>query len=93
MGIGDDIMKHLWRRLRKIESALIDDSGCVPYSNEWFAYWYRQTERLLSGEPNVPKPPIAFLDAVLHAPPGARREQRPKAEASGARPIAERRSD
>jgi hypothetical protein len=59
-------MRHLRKRLERLESRLTDGSGCVPYSAEWFTYWTRQAERLLAGE-NVPKPPIAFFDAVLAA--------------------------
>jgi hypothetical protein len=57
-------MKHLWKRLQKIESALTDSSGFEPYSPDWFTYWNGQWERLEMGE-QVPKPPIAFFDAVL----------------------------
>jgi hypothetical protein len=38
-------MKHLWKRLQKIEAALTDDSGSVPLSGEWLAYWGTQAER------------------------------------------------
>ena len=57
-------MRNLRKRLERLETRLTDGSGCVPYSAEWFIYWTRQAERLLAGE-NVPKPPIAFFDAVL----------------------------
>jgi len=57
-------MRNLRKRLDRLESRLTDGSGYVPYSADWFTYWTRQAERLLAGE-NVPKPPIAFFDAVL----------------------------
>jgi hypothetical protein len=37
----------------------------MPYSEEWFLYWAEQTERLLDGDASVPRPPIAFFDAIL----------------------------
>ena len=57
-------MRYLWKRLEKLEARLTDSSRCVPYSSEWFLYWGEQVDRLLAGE-NVPKPPIAFFDAIL----------------------------
>jgi len=59
-------MRHLWKRLEKLEARLTDSSGCMPYSREWFIYWDTQARRLLAGD-NVPKPPIAFFDALLAA--------------------------
>ena len=59
-------IRQLKKRLERLESRLTDGSGCLPYSVQWFTYWSRQAERLLVGE-DVPKPPIAFFDAVLAA--------------------------
>jgi hypothetical protein len=59
-------MRHLERRLKRLEARLTDGSGCVPYTAEWFRYWTLQVKRLRAGE-NVPKPPIAFFDAILAA--------------------------
>ena len=59
-------IRQLKKRLERLESRLTDGSGCLPYSAQWFTYWSRQAERLLVGE-DVPKPPIAFFDAVLAA--------------------------
>jgi hypothetical protein len=58
-------MRHLRKRLERLESRLTDSSGCVPYSKEWFLYWAEPADRLLSGDREVPPAPIAFWDAVL----------------------------
>ena len=42
---------------------MLDSSGCLPYTKDWFFYWGQQAERLLAGE-DVAKPPIAFFNAL-----------------------------
>jgi hypothetical protein len=64
-GAGRGHMKQLKRRLQRLESRLMDNSRCMPYSEEWFSYWAAQTERLLDGDDSVPRPPIAFFDVIL----------------------------
>jgi hypothetical protein len=57
-------MRQLKKRLERLESRLMDNSGCMPYTKEWFLYWGQQVEQLLAGE-DVAKPPIAFFDALF----------------------------
>ena len=57
-------IRQLKKRLERLESRLLDSSGRMPYTKQWFLYWTEQAERLLTGE-DVPKPPIAFFDALF----------------------------
>ena len=43
-------MKHLQRRLTKLEGVLLDPVGLVPYSQRWLEYWDRQYFLFLSGQ-------------------------------------------
>ena len=43
-------MKHLQRRLTKIEALLLDAVGLVPHSQKWIEYWDRQYYLFLSGQ-------------------------------------------
>jgi len=42
-------MKHICRRLGKLEAALTDTAGLVPYTPRWLEYWDRQYYMFLSG--------------------------------------------
>jgi hypothetical protein len=43
-------MSYASRRLRKLENRLLDDSGLVPHSPEWCAYWLERIERYATGD-------------------------------------------
>ena len=56
-------MTHLEKHLERLEARLMDGSGwCL--TAQVVHILDRQAERLRAGE-KVPKPPIAFFDAVL----------------------------
>jgi hypothetical protein len=61
-------MKHLERRLRKLEERGIDPSGLVPGSQKWLEYWDRQIYVYMKD----PEPrervrfPLEAFRAVMH---------------------------
>jgi len=56
-------MKHLERRLRKLEARGSDPSGLVPGSQKWLEYWDRQIYGYMTKE--EPGEPVQFpLEAV-----------------------------
>jgi hypothetical protein len=58
-------MARLERRLRKLESRLTDRSRLVPHTSQWFDYWTKKLDRLLTGEPVEEKIPVEFLDVLI----------------------------
>jgi hypothetical protein len=43
-------MRHLQRRLGRLEAALKDPAGLVPYTPKWLEYWDRQYFLFLTGQ-------------------------------------------
>jgi hypothetical protein len=56
-------MSNLRRRLRKLESRLLDDSGLIPGTQEWMDFWEIKAARIIIGEEEG-HIPIAFVDAM-----------------------------
>jgi len=44
---------NILRRLEALESRTVDDSGLVPDSPEWLAFWQRQFQLYENGEEHV----------------------------------------
>jgi hypothetical protein len=47
-------MPNLLRRLRKLESRLMDASRLVPHSHAWLEYWKRRLEQYMSEPGGIP---------------------------------------
>jgi hypothetical protein len=58
-------MRHLRKRLSRLESLLTDSSGHACYTSEWFSYWEEQAEQLFAEGGPTQRIPIAFFDAIL----------------------------
>jgi len=43
-------MRHLQRRLGRLEAALTDPAGLVPHKPKWLEYWDRQYFLFLTGQ-------------------------------------------
>ena len=56
------------RRLEALESRTVDDSGLVPDSPEWLAFWQRQFQLYENGEEHVPLT-LDGVRAVMQAIP------------------------
>ena len=41
---------NLLARIRKLETRFNDNTGLVPHSEEWFAYWENIIARYIAGE-------------------------------------------
>jgi len=47
-------MRHLQRRLKRLEATLTDPVGLIPHSQKWIEYWDRQYYLYLTGQdPNA----------------------------------------
>ncbi|MGA2186583.1 MAG: hypothetical protein ABSH47_26500 [Bryobacteraceae bacterium] len=47
-------MPNLHRRLRKLESRLMDASRLVPHSHAWLEHWKRRIEQYMTEEGGIP---------------------------------------
>jgi hypothetical protein len=56
------------RRLEALESRTVDDSGLVPDSPEWLAFWQRQFHLYETGQEHVPLT-LEGVRAVMQATP------------------------
>ncbi len=43
-------MRHLQRRLKKLEGVLTDPVGLVPHTQKWLEYWDRQFHLYMTGQ-------------------------------------------
>jgi len=59
---------NILRRLEALESRAVDDSGLVPDSPEWLAFWQRQFHLYVNGEEHVPLT-LEGVRAVMQAIP------------------------
>jgi len=59
---------NILRRLEALESRTIDDSGLVPESPEWLAFWQRQFHLYETGQEHVPLT-LEGVRAVMQAIP------------------------
>jgi hypothetical protein len=59
---------NILRRLEALESRTVDDSGLVPDSPEWLAFWQRQFQLYENGEEHVPLT-LEGVRAVMQATP------------------------
>lgn len=91
---------NLGRRLKKLEVELTDESGLVPHSTKWRAYWLDWMQKLVNGENPPGKMPIDAFRSVVDdvvVPPDPDDEQRDDVgvmvldEASEAKPDKKRR--
>jgi hypothetical protein len=46
-------MSYVLRRLRKLEAQLMDDTGLVPRSPEWYNHWLERIRRYMDGGTSV----------------------------------------
>lgn len=65
---------NIERRIRKLESVLVDATGLIPHSEAWFAYYEDQCDRFAAGE-DVPYIPLAVVDRIVEEGDRAAREQ------------------
>jgi hypothetical protein len=59
-------MSRLGTRLKKLEARLTDCSRLIVHSPAWFDYWGAKAARLLRGEDDLERIPLAYIDALLH---------------------------
>jgi len=60
-------MSNLNRRLKKLEELMTDDSGLVPGSARWMAYWTERVDKILAGDDEVKgcQIPLEVWDAIM----------------------------
>jgi hypothetical protein len=46
-------MSNLQRRLKKLEALVTDDTGLVPGSPRWLAYWNERLNKFIAGEDDL----------------------------------------
>lgn len=68
-------MSNALRRLRKLENQFLDDSGFVPHSPEWYAYWLEKLQRRFNGDETVRVPLEALLMWMRQCDDSAEREE------------------
>jgi len=56
-------MSQLKRRLRRLETTLLDGSGLVPHSAAWMKYWVGEVRKMVAGE-RADDQPLIPLEAV-----------------------------
>jgi hypothetical protein len=59
---------NILRRLEALESRTVDDSGLVPQSPEWLAFWQQQFHLYETGQEHVPLT-LEGVRAVMQATP------------------------
>ena len=59
---------NVLRRIEELESRSVDDSGLIPQSPEWLAFWQQQVHLYENGEEHVPLT-LEGVRAVLQATP------------------------
>jgi hypothetical protein len=62
-------VSNLYRRLKKLEAQLTDDTGLVPGSKRWMDYWLEQFDKVVRGgdEAKNIRLPLEIFDAVVKA--------------------------
>jgi hypothetical protein len=62
-------MSNLNRRLKKLEELMTDDSGLVPGSARWMAYWTERVDKILAGDDEVKgsQIPLEVWDAIMQS--------------------------
>ena len=67
-------MSDLNRRLKKLEAVMTDDSGFVPESARWIAYWAERFDKIIAGDYDVKGCliPLEVFDAIIKAANEAR---------------------
>jgi hypothetical protein len=67
-------MSNLNRRLKKLEELMTDDSGLVPGSARWMAYWTERVDKILAGDDEVKgcQIPLEVWDAIMQRPDSER---------------------
>jgi hypothetical protein len=70
-------MSNLNRRLKKLEALITDDSGLVPGSARWMAYWTERVDKILAGDDEVRGCliPLEVFDAIIKAGDSARSDE------------------
>jgi hypothetical protein len=69
-------MSNLNRRLKKLEELMTDDSGLVPGSARWMAYWTERVDKILAGDDEVKgQIPLEVFDAIVKAADSARSDE------------------
>jgi len=60
-------MKHLQRRLQKLEAVLTDPVGLVPHTRKWLEFWDRQWYTYMTtGEVGMPRSSDRYVyEAVM----------------------------
>ena len=62
-------MSNLHRRLKKLEALVTDDTGLVPDSPRWWAYWTERLEKFIARDEDAKhyKIPLAVIRAHIQA--------------------------
>jgi hypothetical protein len=59
-------MTNLSRRLRKLETRVLDASGLIPHSEEWFEYWVAKLDEYIQGgNPDFRGMPLSVIDTLI----------------------------
>lgn len=58
-------MSKLRSRVRKLELRLTDIHGLVPYSEEWYAHWFKRFDQIVAGDNSDDPIPIQVFRALL----------------------------
>jgi hypothetical protein len=59
-------MRNLERRLKKLESGRLDETGLVPRSDAWYEFYEDRVARLTDGE-DVGYIPLEVIDRLMEA--------------------------
>ena len=59
---------NVLRRIEELESRSVDDSGLIPQSPEWLAFWQQQVHLYENGEEHAPLT-LEGVRAVMQAIP------------------------
>jgi hypothetical protein len=59
---------NVLRRIEELESRSVDDSGLIPQSPEWLAFWQQQVHLYKNGEEHAPLT-LEGVRAVMQAIP------------------------
>ena len=64
-----NVMSNLQRRLKKLETLVTDDTGLVPGSPRWLAYWTERLEKFIARDDDAKdhKIPLAVIRAYIQA--------------------------